>query len=292
MKWPIVILSCLTLNGFLCTAQTRDSINIRDTVVAGDTLRVSEVVTTRDSVQSDTAVVSQSVTKQDTVRTHAVETGSTAAKNEIANSQDPDVTNMLAHGKVMDARTSKGIKALIHYSSIPTGSISGHFNDSTFSFEIFGTAKYQITAEAKGYNPRTIIVDPKDIAQNQRLMRDIRLMPAGETIRLEHLIFPQGKSTIGRGSFQELDEIAMMMKENERIVIQLEGHTDNVGNAKANLKLSEQRVDAVKKYLIKSGISKNRVKVKSFGGAKPLRNEMTPEDRAMNRRVEMRILED
>jgi hypothetical protein len=100
---------------------------------------------------------------------------------------------ILAQGKITDSRTSKGIKANVRYSSIPTGSIFGRFSDSTFSFPIFGTAKYQITAEAKGYNPRTVIVDPKDIGANNRVQRDIILTPSGETMRLENLIFPQGK---------------------------------------------------------------------------------------------------
>jgi OmpA-OmpF porin, OOP family len=200
-------------------------------------------------------------------------------------------SEITAEGKVTDARTNRGVKASIRYSSIPTGSITGKFNDSTFSFPIFGTARYQITAEAKGYNPRTVIVDPKDIPDSKRLNRDIKLTPTGETIRLDHLIFPQGKSNIDPESFQELDEIAQMLKENEKMVIQLEGHTDNVGSSTANLKLSEARVEAVKKYLVKHGVSKNRVKTKAFGGSQPLRNEMTPESRALNRRVEMRILQ-
>jgi OOP family OmpA-OmpF porin len=87
-----------------------------------------------------------------------------------------------------------------------------------------------------------------------------------------------------------LDEVAQMMKENSRIVIQLEGHTDNQGSSKANLALSEDRVEAVKKYLVAKGIGKDRVKTKAFGGSQPLSNEMTQEARAMNRRVEMRIL--
>jgi OmpA-OmpF porin, OOP family len=199
---------------------------------------------------------------------------------------------ILAEGKITDSRTSKGIKANVRYSSIPTGSIFGRFSDSTFSFPIFGTAKYQITAEAKGYNPRTVIVDPKDINASRRVQRDIILTPSGETMRLNNLIFPQGKAIIDPQSFDELDEVAQMMKENSKMVIQLEGHTDNQGSAKANLKLSEDRVEAVKKYLASKGISKDRVKTKAYGGSQPLSNEMTQEARAKNRRVEMRILKD
>jgi outer membrane protein OmpA-like peptidoglycan-associated protein len=199
---------------------------------------------------------------------------------------------ILAEGKVTDSRTSKGIKANVRYSSIPTGSIFGRFSDSTFSFPIFGTAKYQITAEAKGYNPRTVIVDPKDIGPNKKLQRDIILTPSGETMRLDNLIFPQGKAVIDPKSFDELDEVAQMMKENSKMMIQLEGHTDNQGSAKANMELSESRVEAVKKYLVSKGIAKDRIKTKALGGSQPLANEMTQEARAKNRRVEMRVLKD
>jgi OmpA-OmpF porin, OOP family len=199
---------------------------------------------------------------------------------------------ILAEGKITDSRTNKGIKANVRYSSIPTGSIFGRFSDSTFSFPIFGTAKYQITAEAKGYNPRTVIVDPKDIGPDKKVQRDIILTPSGETMRLNNLIFPQGKAVIDPKSYGELDEVAQMMKENSKMVIQLEGHTDNQGSAKANMELSESRVEAVKKYLVSKGIAKDRIKTKAYGGSQPLANEMTQEARAMNRRVEMRVLKD
>jgi OOP family OmpA-OmpF porin len=197
-----------------------------------------------------------------------------------------------ALGKVTDAHTHKGIKCNIRYSSVPTGSIFGRFNDSTFSFSIFGTAKYQITASAAGYNPRTVLVDPKDIDANKQVVRNIELIPNGETIRLSHLIFSQGKAVIDPKSYSELDELVQMMKENSKIEIQLEGHTDNQGNSKLNMDLSQKRVDAVKKYIVSKSIAKDRVKTKAFGGSKPLSNEMTQEARALNRRVEVRILKD
>lgn len=200
--------------------------------------------------------------------------------------------DIVAQGKITDARTGKGVKANIRYSSIPTGSLFGRFNDSTFSFSIFGTAKYQVTAEAEGYNPSTVILDPKNMNEANKLFRNISLTPKGQTIVLDHLIFSQGKSVLDPQSYPGLNEVVQMMKENSKIEIQLEGHTDNVGNPKANLDLSQSRVDAVKKYIVSQGIAKNRIQTKAFGGSQPLRNEMTPDARALNRRVEMRILKD
>jgi outer membrane protein OmpA-like peptidoglycan-associated protein len=197
---------------------------------------------------------------------------------------------ILALGKVVDATTRKGIEANIRYSSMPTGSIYGKFVDSTFSFPIFGVVKYQITAEAKGYNPRTVILDPTDISGVRKVVRNIVLTPAGDAVRLTHLNFSQGKAIIEPQSYEELNEVVQMMDDNKKIIIQLEGHTDSQGDPKANLRLSEDRVEAVKKYLVKKGISKSRVKTKAFGGTRPLTHENTPEARDANRRVEMRIL--
>jgi outer membrane protein OmpA-like peptidoglycan-associated protein len=194
-------------------------------------------------------------------------------------------------GNVKDAVKGKRLKSKITYHSYPTGGISGSFNDSTYSFEIFGSAKYQITADAEGYIPSTVIVDPKE-AINNMIARDIALTSKGETIVLDHLIFEQGKAVINSQSFQQLDELVAMMKDSPKVEIQLEGHTDNIGNPEANLKLSQQRVDAVKKYITTRGVNKNRVKTKAFGGSQPVAKENTEAARAKNRRVEMRVLKD
>ncbi len=198
---------------------------------------------------------------------------------------------ILVKGDVVDAIRNKKLKSKIVYKSYPTGGISGSINDSTFSFSIFGSSKYQVTAEAEGYIPRTVIVDPKE-AVNQVIKRDIELTARGGTVVLNHLIFAQGKAVIDPKSYQELDEVVAMLKENPKMEIQLEGHTDNRGNAEANLKLSQSRVDAVKKYMTSKGINKNRIDTKAFGGSKPIATEDTDEARARNRRVEMRVLKE
>lgn len=201
-------------------------------------------------------------------------------------------TEILAQGKVLDAATHKGIKARIFYKSIPTGSITGRFNDSTFSFPIFGSSKYQIIASADGYIDGTAIVDPKTMDADKKVIRDILMTKKGGSIVLDHLIFAQGKGTISPESFPSLDEVVAMLQEHPSMVIQLEGHTDNQGNAKLNMDLSQDRVDNVKKYLVSKKIDKDRVRTKAFGGTQPVAQGTSPESRAKNRRVEMRILKE
>ncbi len=194
-------------------------------------------------------------------------------------------------GKVKQAITGKGIVAKIVYKSYPTGSLSETFNDSTFSFSIFGSSKYFITVEAPEHLKGGVLIVPGDAKEN-KINIEIELTPKGQAIRLNHLIFDAGKDVIKPASFNELDGLVAMLKVDPKMEIQLEGHTDNIGNATLNLELSEKRVIAVKKYLTTHGISKGRIQTKAFGGTKPVAKGNSEEARALNRRVEMRVLKD
>jgi OmpA-OmpF porin, OOP family len=197
---------------------------------------------------------------------------------------------IIISGQVKAVATGKAVKARVTYKSVPTGGLNGSFNDSTFRFSVFGSSKYLVMATANNYIPKTILIDPKFFEGKNQITRDIILTPRGQTIRLEHLLFEQRKAEIDPQSFDELEEIVALLKENPKMIIQLEGHTDNSGNVKANLDLSQERVDAVKKYLTGKGVEKSRVKTKAFGGRQPLSKGKTEAAKILNRRVEMRVL--
>jgi len=194
------------------------------------------------------------------------------------------------HGHIREVATGKGIVAKVTYKSLPTGSINGSFHDSTYRFTIFGSSKYQLSVTAANYIPKVITIDPSRYAGKGGIDRDVILTPSNQSIRLSHLLFEQGKAAIDPSSFEELDEIATMLIETPDIIIQLEGHTDNTGNAQANMKLSQERVEAVKRYLVARKVDKNQVRTKAFGGTQPIAKGTSPEERELNRRVEMRVL--
>jgi outer membrane protein OmpA-like peptidoglycan-associated protein len=110
-------------------------------------------------------------------------------------------------------------------------------------------------------------------------------------MRLDNLIFAVGTARISPESHDELDEVVAMLNNNPTMIVQLEGHTDAKGDPKLNMKLSQDRVDAVKTYLISKGSAKSKIKTKAFGGTSPLSMENTEQAHKMNRRVELRILE-
>jgi OOP family OmpA-OmpF porin len=204
-----------------------------------------------------------------------------------------------AEGKVLHAATKEPIVARITYQSLPYGNKIGVINNSAYSFPMFDNEKYSIVVEAQGFAPAKYLLDPSQANPENRLVRDIELSNGdqpktdhivGQVMRLNNLIFEVGKSRIDPESFGELDLLVNMMIENPTMVIQLEGHTDYLGVAKENLKLSQERVESVRGYLIDKGISRSRLKTKAFGGLQPLSRDNTPEAHRLNRRVEVRIL--
>jgi OOP family OmpA-OmpF porin len=82
------------------------------------------------------------------------------------------------------------------------------------------------------------------------------------------------------------------MKLNPSVMIQLSGHTDNRGRHEMNMKLSRERVDAVKAYLVSKGVESRRISGQGFGGTRPIADNDAEETRALNRRVEFTIMKD
>jgi type IX secretion system PorP/SprF family membrane protein len=110
------------------------------------------------------------------------------------------------------------------------------------------------------------------------------------TLATESVSFKTGSSELTDESMAPLDKVVVLLNENKEIKLALAGFTDNTGNAEANLRLSQVRAEAVKAYLVLKGISSERIAAKGFGIADPRADNSTSEGRALNRRVEMKIV--
>jgi OmpA-OmpF porin, OOP family len=100
------------------------------------------------------------------------------------------------------------------------------------------------------------------------------------------ITFDVDKSEIKPESMGTLNMIVGVLKNNPELKFEIDGHTDNTGDAAHNLTLSQQRADAVKAQLIKMGIDESRLSTKGFGDTKPISDNSSPEGKANNRRVE------
>lgn len=105
-------------------------------------------------------------------------------------------------------------------------------------------------------------------------------------IIMHGILFDVDKSTLKPESMGSINQILNIMKKDPSLKFEIDGHTDNTGQAAHNLTLSQQRADAVKSQLVKMGIDGSRLSTKGFGDTKPIADNSIPEGRANNRRVE------
>ncbi|MDN5204002.1 OmpA family protein [Fulvivirgaceae bacterium BMA10] len=206
-------------------------------------------------------------------------------------------TLIAVYGKVIDAENQNPVKARFIFRKLPYGGNVGTSSvkreDGGYKLTLMKSYQYSIIIEADGYLTYNTTLETIDPDKKGSIERDFALTPVGtgKTLRLKSLIFQQSSAKITIESYDELNTIVNMMNRNPDMIIQLEGHTDNTGPAAPNLRLSQQRVESVKSYLVNRGIHKKRIKLKAFGGTMPLSRENTDEAKRINRRVEVRIIE-
>lgn len=112
-----------------------------------------------------------------------------------------------------------------------------------------------------------------------------------KSFTLSDLHFDTGKATIKNESFHVLDELVKYLQLKPTLSIEIGGHTDSDGSDADNLNLSLARAQAVKIYLIKKGIKKDRLKATGYGETKPIADNETAQGKALNRRTEITVIE-
>lgn len=108
-------------------------------------------------------------------------------------------------------------------------------------------------------------------------------------IVLQGVTFRFNQATLTAQAEERLDKVVQKLKAHPKIQIEVVGHTDSKGTAAYNLKLSKERAQSVKRYLVEHGIDPSRITTKGQGETQPIAPNTTPEGRAKNRRVEIHI---
>ena len=210
---------------------------------------------------------------------------------------EPVASPVAINGITRDAKTKQPVVATVTYRLLSGAEASGNDPaDSVRSVSPTGAYKipidrrgvYTITASAKGYFSQsdTLATNRVDVT------RDFSLVPieAGAKITLKNIYFNLSKYDLKSESFPELDRLATVMQANPTMQIRLEGHTDTIGDFDANVELSRNRVNEVKKYLVSKGINGTRIETVGYGPSRPINTNKSLKDRPENRRVEMVIV--
>jgi len=197
-------------------------------------------------------------------------------------------------GRVYDAKTTKGLPSAVELTDLETHqTISKVQTDETGNYLItLPVGKdYAFTVNRRGYlfySDNFSLKEGSDSAFNI----DIGLQPIepNATIVLKNIFFDLNEYNLKDESEVELDKVVQLLKENPTLKIQINGHTDNIGKAKDNLVLSENRAKEVVKYLTDAGISAQRLTYKGFGATQPIADNATEVGRAKNRRTELKVI--
>jgi outer membrane protein OmpA-like peptidoglycan-associated protein len=108
--------------------------------------------------------------------------------------------------------------------------------------------------------------------------------------QLDHVHFDIDKATLRPDSYKQLTELLEYLQRHPDIKIEIAGHTDNTGGDAHNLKLSQDRANTIRNYLLKKGIKPVQVTAKGYGSSVPVADNNTDTGKQMNRRTEVRIL--
>lgn len=202
-------------------------------------------------------------------------------------------------GKVIDPKGNP-LEAEIRWENLSTKKVVGQLKtnprDGTYFVALPLGKNYGYFAEKEGYYSVSKSIDLRKKKDNTHITQNIILTPMKElltskiAIPINNIFFNTNEYELQEESFPELERLARFLKDNQGLRIEISGHTDDVGNDKTNLILSKNRANAVREYLIKSGIIEKNITAIGYGKRKPINKAKTDEARAENRRVEFRAL--
>jgi len=200
-------------------------------------------------------------------------------------------------GKVYDKFTGKLLKADYELINLSTGKIVfKNVTDDSGNF---------LVCLPSGYNYGINVSKPGYLFYSDNFMfegmhtvsepyiKKIVLNPArvGEKMQLSNVFYEIDSWQLKSESMSELDNLVALLMENKNLAMEIGGYTDSTGSAEYNKTLSEKRALSVVNYLIKKGISADRLKSKGYGNSSPIGDNVTSEGRKLNRRTEAKIIE-
>ena len=215
-----------------------------------------------------------------------------------ANARPQPVT--YARAKVKDAVTGKPLIAKVEFTDLKPGLSYVSANtksDGSFLVCLPAGKDYALNVNKEKYlfySENFNLVESATF--DKPFLLNIELQPIGsdpdavapvsKPIALRNVFFETGSAALLPSSAAELDRLASLLTEVPTLRIQINGHTDNVGDDGSNLKLSEARAKSVYDYLAAKKVAADRLKFKGYGEAQPIETNDTPEGRSRNRRTE------
>lgn len=203
---------------------------------------------------------------------------------------------VLVYGRVLNKKTGQPIGTTITYDDLQVskevGIARSNPRDGTYKIVLPYEKLYGFHAAKDGFYPISKSLDLLKIKQYKEIKRDLYLVPLekGQTIRLNNLFFDYNQDTLKPSSYPELTRLINILRKNPAMTVEISGHTDSEGTNEKNMQLSKARAKAVVQHLIRQKIEAWRLLAKGYGEEVPLASNATFQGRALNRRVEFKII--
>jgi outer membrane protein OmpA-like peptidoglycan-associated protein/tetratricopeptide (TPR) repeat protein len=205
------------------------------------------------------------------------------------------LTTRWVRGQVLDATTKLGLPATVILTDIDNRSIISRIQTDEYGHYLTtlpAGKNYAFTVNRKGYLFYSANYNLQE-HHDSSFTADIPLQPlaAGANIVLNNIFFDSKQWELKPASTTELDQVKQLLLDNPNLRIVIEGHTDNIGQPKDNLLLSEKRALAVVSYLLTdSRLRKDRLQYKGLGATVPIADNSTETGRATNRRTALSVI--
>ncbi|MBE0673292.1 MAG: PD40 domain-containing protein [Bacteroidales bacterium] len=208
----------------------------------------------------------------------------------------PDKVSYLK-GRVFDYDTRRTLRARFELTNLTTGKpVASSFTseDGQFLVCLPSGSDYGLNVLAEGYlfYSQNFPFEG-EYSEYEPLVKDIllTLIRPGEKLILYNILFNINSSELLPNSIAELDKLYQLLIGNPGIKVEIGGHTDDTGSDELNLRLSEERANAVVRYLADRGIDRTRLTFKGYGKSLPGFDNSTAEGRRLNRRTEVKIVD-
>ncbi len=198
-------------------------------------------------------------------------------------------------GKVLDKKTAKGLPSSVELTDVKNNNLISKIQtdeDGNYLLTLPVGKNYSFNVNRHGY---LFYSDKFSLLKNNidsifTLNIALQAIEKGAAIVLNNIFFESGKSALQNESKSELDKLIALLSDNSNLKIEIDGHTDNVGQIKDNLLLSTKRAKAVVEYLLSKSINSQRLTYKGFGSTKPVADNSSETGRTLNRRTELYII--
>ncbi|OHX65728.1 OmpA family protein [Flammeovirga pacifica] len=204
----------------------------------------------------------------------------------------------LISGSVFDKKSKEAVHSRIIYTDLSTqeevGTVFSNAQTGKYYITLPLGKEYGFLAQATGYLSESENINLKEENSAIKAEQELYLIPIEKEahLTLNNIFFDQNSSYLKDNSFDELNRVASLLKNEPSIKkVEICGYTDHQGDAKYNQWLSEKRANSVRNYLIKKGVKQDRLNVIGKGELEPIADNSTPEGRKQNRRVVFTITE-